>query len=81
MKKNKKIKMNWKNVILMGILLGCCGLIGSDLLALSFSLAQFTYVGIITHFLAWMIAISIYDYLDNYATKKVSVMPVTNTEK
>lgn len=81
MKKNKKIKMNWKNVILMGILLGCCGLIGSDLLSLSFSLAQFTYVGIITHFLAWMIAVSIYDYLDNYATKKVSVTGITNTEK
>ena len=81
MKKNKKIKINWKNVILMGILLGCCGLIGSDLLALFFNLAQFTYVGIITHFLAWMIAVSIYDYLDDYANKKVSVMPVTNTEK
>lgn len=81
MKKNKKIKINWKNVILMGILLGCCGLIGSDLLFLSFSLAQFTYVGIITHILAWMIAGAIYDYLDDYANKKVSVMPVTNTEK
>ena len=76
-----KRKINWKNVVLMGILLGCCGLIGNDLLALSFSLAQFTYVGIITHFLAWMIAVSIYDYLDDYANKKVSVMPVTNTNK
>ena len=81
MKKNKKVKINWKNVILMCLLLGCCGLIASDLLALSFNLAQFTYVGIITHFLAWMIAVSIYDYLDDYANKKVSVMPVTNTEK
>ena len=81
MKKNKKIKINWKNVILMGILLGCCGLIGNDLLTLSFSLAQFTYVGVISHILAWMIAVSIYDYLDDYANKKVSVMPVTNTEK
>ena len=81
MKKNKKIKINLKNVILMGILLGCCWLIGNDLLALSFSLTQFTYVGVISHILAWIIAVSIYDYLDDYANKKVSVMPVTNTNK
>lgn len=81
MKKNKKIKINWKNVILMGILLGCCGLIGSDLLALSFNLAQFTYVGVVSHILAWMIAGAIYDYLDDYANKKVSVTGITNTNK
>lgn len=81
MKKNKKIKINWKNVVLMGILLGCCVLIGSDFLVLSFGLVQFTYVGVITHILAWMIAVSIYDYLDNYANKKVSVTDITNTNK
>lgn len=81
MKKNKKIKINWKNVILMCLLLGCCGLIGNDLLALFFSLAQFTYVGVISHILAWMIAVSIYDYLDDYANKKVSVTGITNTNK
>lgn len=81
MKKNKKIKINWKNVVLMGILLGCCVLIGSDFLVLSFGLVQFTYVGVITHILAWMIAVSIYDYLDDYANKKVSVTGITNTNK
>lgn len=53
MKKNKKQRVNLKNVWLMVVFICSCGLILSDLWCVITMVRQFTWFGIFTHLLAW----------------------------
>lgn len=53
MKKNKKQRVNLKNVWLMVVFICSCGLILSDLWGVITMVRQFTWFGILTHILAW----------------------------
>ena len=62
MKKNKKQRVNFKNVWLMVVFLCSCGLIIYDLVGVITMVRQFTWFGIITHILAWYWATNIGEY-------------------
>ena len=53
MKRNKKQRVNFKNIWLMVVFISSCGLIISDLWNVIKMVKQFTLFGILTHILAW----------------------------
>ena len=53
MKRNKKQRVNFKNIWLMVVFVCSCGLIINDLWGVITMVKQFTWFGIFTHLLAW----------------------------
>lgn len=71
----KKKKIKWLNVIKLMLMLFCIGVILHDFYCLTFKFAMFTWLGLGTHILCWLVVGTIYEDFEDQIKNIPSYQP------